>query len=327
MCDEIWSENPLLCHGMCYDESIIIEEMDGEWMSEPIIKHQSFEYREEMPFQIYNVSSIAQEYLEEGAMLVNHWHEELEIAYGLLGNDYHYINGECVVSQPGRLVVTNSEFIHSIIPDEKVMHLKAHVSVVVIIHPRFLQENFPRYNQIYFTNDKELASPEIQRIMEKISAYVAASEKGEYDYLYIRGLVLLLLYEMCREGVVERDKVDNVNLQKNIERMKGVFSFIENHYKEHISQAEVAEKFYFSTVYFSRYFKKCAGMTFTDYLMNYRLQKARMDLLYTDKSVSEIAMDCGFSDDRRLIISFKKKYGTTPLQFKKSKKQQDISEK
>lgn len=289
-------------------------------MSEPIVKHQLFDYNEQIPFQFLAVPGNAEDTSGVEGLLCNHWHEELEIAYGMMGHGHHYINGECIESQPGRLVVTNSEFIHSIIPDQSLRDCPEIASIVIIIHPRFLQENFPEYQHLYFTNERETASPGVQAVMQEIIAYMQQGEAETYGYLRGKSLVLMLLYEMCRQGVVERTSVDNVNHQKNIERMKGVFSFIENHYMEHIPQSYVAEKFYFSTVYFSRYFKRCTGLTYTEYLTDYRVQKARKDLLYTEKSISDIALDHGFSDDRRLILAFRKKYGTTPLQYRKSKK-------
>jgi AraC-like DNA-binding protein len=86
---------------------------------------------------------------------------------------------------------------------------------------------------------------------------------------------------------------------------------------EHITQAEVADKFYFSSVYFSKYFKRCTGMTFIDYLTKYRIRQAKTELLTTDKSILDIALDNGFSDERRLILAFKKYLNDTPLQYKK----------
>ena len=281
-------------------------------MSEPIAKHQLFEYTESTPFHFYVVNGNG-----DMGTLLNHWHEELEMAYCIKGNTRHYINGECVQGGPGRLVVTNSGFMHNIIPDEKFVGCEEMTAVVVIVEPRFLNACFPEYQNIYFLNRDEVASREIQDLMQKIIDYALVEHHQEYDELYGKSLVLSLLYEMCKSGTAKRELVDDINVLKNIERMKGVVQFIENYYAEPISQKMVAEKFYFSQVYFSRYFKKCMGMTFTEYLNCFRLEKARKELIYTKKSVSQIALDNGFSDDRRLIISFKKKHGITPLQYRK----------
>lgn len=281
-------------------------------MSEPIAKHQLFEYSESAPFHFYNVRGN-----DTSDTLLNHWHEDLEMAYCLKGNTRHFINGECIHTSPGKLVVTNSGFIHNIIQDDAVAGSDEVVAIVVIVEPKFLRTCFPEYEKIYFTNRDEVANKEIQDIMMEIYRFSLEEHHQEYDDLYGKSLVLRLLYYMCESGTVKREAMDDVNVLKDIERMKGVIQFIENHYAEPITQKMVAEKFYFSQVYFSRYFKKCMGMTFTEYLTCFRLEKARKELIHTKKSISQIAMDSGFSDDRRFIISFKKKHGITPLQYRK----------
>lgn len=79
----------------------------------------------------------------------------------------------------------------------------------------------------------------------------------------------------------------------------------------------MAEKFYFSKEYFARFFKKNTGMTFVQYLTKYRIQKARFQLIHSDASMLDIALDNGFCDDRRFILAFKSQYGITPFQYRK----------
>lgn len=290
-------------------------------MSEPIAKHELFEYEEKEPFLVRIPRSVPpgmQEQADAG-LLMNHWHEELEVAYILNGRSLHYIDGVCVEGVPGRLVVTNSESAHNIIQDNSEVTEPCMGAVVVLIHKRFLQEHFPQYESLYFTNDKRQARPEIREIILQLAAYAERSVHKSYDALYGKGLILQLLYYMCEEGTASREEL-NINEQKNIERLKGVLTYIENHYTERLTQAEVADRFYFSKEYFSRYFKKCMGMTFTEYLIRYRLQKARHGLLESDRRVTDIALENGFSDDRRFINSFKQYYGTTPLQYRKQEK-------
>jgi AraC-like DNA-binding protein len=58
-------------------------------------------------------------------------------------------------------------------------------------------------------------------------------------------------------------------------------------------------------------------MTFKEYLSDYRVNMARNDLLNSDKSILEIALECGFTDARGYINAFKKIYGTTPFHYRK----------
>lgn len=285
-------------------------------MSEPIARHQLFEYKEDEPFLVINALALDKNEtgMYEAKQLLHHWHEELEVVYILNGKSLHYIDGVCVEGVPGRLVVTNSESIHNIILEEVPEHETA--AVVLLIHAQFLREQFSQYQTLYFTNERTQAGPEIKDIMMRLSAYADRTVHTSWDSLYAKGLILQLLYYMCEQGTVRRDMV-NVNEQKNIERLKGVLQYLENHYMEPLSQAEVASRFYFNREYFSRYFKKCTGMNFTEYLVRFRLGKAKKALVGSDKRVLDVALENGFSDERRLINAFKKYYGITPLQYRK----------
>lgn len=94
-------------------------------------------------------------------------------------------------------------------------------------------------------------------------------------------------------------------------------NYINDHYKESLLQREVAERFYFSKEYFSRFFRKNTGMTFKEYLMRVRVKSAREAVVRTDDSMLEIALESGFTDSRALIIAFRAVYGETPYQYRK----------
>ena len=49
-----------------------------------------------------------------------------------------------------------------------------------------------------------------------------------------------------------------------------------------------------------------------------RLDKARMLLKSTHKHIIDIALECGFSNEHSLILNFKKVYGLTPTQYRRS---------
>ena len=80
-------------------------------MSETLIRHQTFEYKENEPFQIYNVYGTTMTY----DTLLAHWHSELEVVY-LAGHSRHYIDGHCIDGGPGDFIVTNCESVHKIEP-------------------------------------------------------------------------------------------------------------------------------------------------------------------------------------------------------------------
>ncbi len=286
-------------------------------MSKPTVRHQTFDYSDSPFDSPFYLAQIPADYRDE-YLLSPHWHEDLEIYYTIKGFSRHIINGTCYEDNPGRVIVTNSEFIHNIIPDPGLDGVTGIAGFLIIIGADFIRQNFPEYQYIYFTNDNKVASQNTVDTIREIWSFSQKQETKAFDSLHVKSLILELLYDLCQEGTVRREEVDRISSLKNIERIKGVLQFVEGNYQEPITQNEVAEKFHFSAPYFSRYFKKCTGMTFTEYLTRFRVDKARILLASGDKPVYQIAMETGFSDDRRLIIAFKQVYGETPLQYRKS---------
>ena len=126
--------------------------------------------------------------------------------------------------------------------------------------------------------------------------------RGILSTSWLTGKVYELMYWICRDGLVLKEEVLPVNSQKNLERLRGIMEYVREHYTEPVTQGEVARRFYFTREYFSRFFKKNTGLTFKEYLTRYRVNAARDDLLNTDKTILEIAVNHGFADARGLSL-------------------------
>lgn len=101
------------------------------------------------------------------------------------------------------------------------------------------------------------------------------------------------------------------------DKISSVCDYIAENYHQPLSTETLARISCFSRCYFSTIFKKVTGTTLHDYLLCYRLDKAK-ELLIEDKmSINQIAESTGFNDSGTFIRAFKKKENTTPLQYKK----------
>ena len=67
----------------------------------------------------------------------------------------------------------------------------------------------------------------------------------------------------------------------------------------------------------SQKFREAAGVSVHEYLVFIRLQRAALELMTTDDSVTDIALRCGFSGGNYFKDAFKKKYGVTPSEYRK----------
>ena len=95
--------------------------------------------------------------------------------------------------------------------------------------------------------------------------------------------------------------------------------YIEENYSKKITLDKISKKQHFSPTYFSKLFKKQLGISFTEYLNNVRIDHAKKQLVKTNKSVMEIALDIGYCNGDYLSSQFKNKTGMTPLEFRKQK--------
>lgn len=283
-------------------------------MRERLVKHQIIAYRPNEPFFAVNANSRS---AEEFYVKNSHWHAELELAYAFEGRTRHFIDGEVFVMEPGRLLVTNCESVHRVEVLEDA-DCSRNSAVVLIVHNQFLEDNFPEYRDFWFTNDELQARAEVRAIMQKFSDYAARKDHQEYEHLYMRGLLLQLLYYLYQERAVHRTDAGSIRRREQVETLKEILQYVERHYQEPLSQAEVAREFYFTPPYFARYFKQCTGNTFAEHLASYRISRARQELLHTDRRISDVARNNGFHDDRSFINAFKRVYGVTPRQYRKN---------
>jgi two-component system response regulator YesN len=93
-------------------------------------------------------------------------------------------------------------------------------------------------------------------------------------------------------------------------------TYISQHFAEPISLQDVAERVYLSPSHFSRLFKAEMGVTFTEYLTQYRIQKSKILLRITSLPVEIIANNTGFSNSSYFSTTFKRLEGRTPTEYR-----------
>ncbi len=288
--------------------------------------YQVVNYSGKLPFLIHcvNYEEIVNQQGHQRDIL-EHWHSEVEFCYTFIGHAVHYIDGKVYTEEPGKLLITNSESVHKVISDIDVPHDNSPVAVVLVVNYEFLKGVIPYLPEKYFlTEVKETGKTgdRIREIMEHFSGYgdtgYDLQKLPYYEQFHLMGKMYELLYFLCREALRDRDEIFPINNEKNMERLRGVMLYINANYREPIRQQATAKKFYFTTSYFSRFFRQNTGMTFKEYLMRVRVRNAKEEILQTDHSILEVAMNNGFTDARALIHAFREVYDTTPYQYRKS---------
>lgn len=143
-----------------------------------------------------------------------------------------------------------------------------------------------------------------------------AYEKKDYP-LHVR-FCLSLAFSMLADHAAELEVEfqDSEKYRRDELRIKKALSFIEQNYDSGITIESIAASANISVSSCLRLFKAVLGTTPIRYLVKVRLQKAAEALKHREnKTISEVAYSCGFSDASYFNKCFRKEYGNTPSEY------------
>ena len=119
-------------------------------------------------------------------------------------------------------------------------------------------------------------------------------------------LILIRAAETNDEHALPSRMVDNLD------------KYIRENVGEEISNTEIGAIFGYHPFYVSKMLKDKKGQTLRQYIIGYRLKAAKRLLELTEKTVSEIAEETGFTDASYFTKSFKSAFGITPKEYRNS---------
>ncbi|WP_438347674.1 response regulator transcription factor [Paenibacillus sp. FA6] len=86
--------------------------------------------------------------------------------------------------------------------------------------------------------------------------------------------------------------------------------------EQQITATDIAKRVNMSRSYFSQCFKGIVGDNFNHYLRQARMEKAKHYLLYSNKTISWIANNVGYEDDKYFSRSFREQTGMLPSEYR-----------
>ncbi|MBK1897020.1 helix-turn-helix transcriptional regulator [Chryseobacterium paridis] len=138
------------------------------------------------------------------------------------------------------------------------------------------------------------------------------------DYLIIRQSISILLNLVARNLILS----DTQELHENSTEflIMKIISYIQKNIKNpgKTKVSTISEHFDVSKTYFGEFFKKNVGISYQDYLLEYRLKLVDTRLKFSTMRLKEIAQEMGFSDESHLSKIFKKHRGLSPSQYRSS---------
>lgn len=128
-------------------------------------------------------------------------------------------------------------------------------------------------------------------------------------------LYSILTYVLQTKQYMLHSSLHSANLRSTA-AVRQMIEFIESHYAEKISLDDVLPSLSYSKSHVARLFREATGCSFVFYLNRYRIEKSCMELLYTDKSICDIAIDNGFNNVQYFSKMFRENTGMTPGKYR-----------
>lgn len=125
--------------------------------------------------------------------------------------------------------------------------------------------------------------------------------------------------ELLREQLLQAAR-DLLSSPAEDTRIQAIIRFIQEHYRENISAADLSERFGLSANYISNLLKNSLGIRYNDYVTQLRLNHAKELLVSTHQSVKEITTACGYYSQSHFTKLFLEREGCTPSEFRKLQK-------
>lgn len=108
-----------------------------------------------------------------------------------------------------------------------------------------------------------------------------------------------------------------MRIEREVRRMQQVSAYVMAHYVHPISLKDIASEVGMNRSAFCSWFKRCKGITFSQFVTRYRLSTACALLEHSQKSVSEIGYIVGFNDIPHFVRVFTKEKGMSPGSYRK----------
>ena len=264
-------------------------------------------------------SSIRIWYNEQNHNYDKHCHNALEIImpvenhYDVDASDqnYHLLPGEILIIPSGEMHAlyapeTGKRFIFQF-DVFGISQMKGYTSIQSLMTSclHITKLSFPQiYGDIY------------QILIQIRNEYFSSNEFRE---LAIYSHLINLFVSIGRNHINDMDLFPNKKSHKQkeyLQKFNDVLDYIDSHYTEELTLDDIADFSGFSKYHFTRLFKQYTDSTFYDYLSFRRIKSAEELLANPELSITEIALQSGFSSISTFNRIFKQKKGCTPSEYR-----------
>lgn len=271
-------------------------------------QHELIIPNEGLPFKVFLFEGGNGNYVRE-----KHWHTSIEIFAVMEGHLEFFMNKEEYPLKAGEQLIINSNEIHSIHAAEK------NKTVVLQIPLKQFENYFTAQRFIRFRSQDAEADGKLASLIKKL--YKVYTERNTGYEFRTMSLFYEIMYMLVKNYRLTEAHEKEIRHSRKLDTLSKITTYMREHYKEDLKLSDLAATFGYSDAYLSRMFQKYAKINYKTYLQDIRMAYAYRDLMNTDRTISQIALDNGFCSSRGFSGEFQKRYGILPSEMRKQENQ------
>lgn len=190
----------------------------------------------------------------------------------------------------------------------------------------YLTSMYPNYVTTEFDCQPEQNHQGKQGPMEEIRKYLCELLLAFYGTDKKRELLMIMSLNQVLLWLIQyfsKEKTDQLTYIRN-DKIKESLEYIRNRCQEPILMEEIAHHLFLSPSSFSKLFKQETGQYFSVYLTQLRLRNSLQSLVFSRKSVEEVALSNGFGSGKTYRQQFKNYYQISPSEYRKKIQQEKV---
>ncbi len=192
------------------------------------------------------------------------------------------------------------------------------LDIKFVIHEKKLQEKV-NLLPLLLTSEDQYAPFLVERIRKE-------GKQKQVFYKEMTGLLLTeLLINLVRENLPGESREKPSTYEPDAEAsplLRRIMEYIHKNFASKIHLETLADGLGYNKNYLCQKFKKDVGMTIADYIQNYRIQKAKELMVYSDYDLKQICEKVGFENIYHFSRVFKQQEGVPPGAYKKREKEE-----
>jgi len=190
--------------------------------------------------------------------------------------------------------------------------------ILVLVEPEKMISSVPiASNRCTFTETYQIRDPNLEYIFKLLLSEIQAGNQN--GRLFLENIVSILTFHFVKNYSDEQsaELVENVNGFTSKELEKALY-YIDRNMSENYKIEKLADEFGISKFNFIKRFKSSTNVTPHQFIIKKKLDRSKNLLKENSLTLSDITYMLNFSDQSHFSNSFKKMYGMTPREFRKT---------